>query len=245
MAHQKILGIDNNAKTSKSDALGEYLTAIIYLSPSDISVPYGGANLCGHASDGCRNVCLGEFAGRVWHQKTIKDARLKKTLFFVNQREAFLNQLDDEIKAFVKKCKKKGLKPAVRLNGSTDIPWENIKLPNSSESIITNNPNVTFYDYTKNKRRMFKFVNDELPLNYHLTFSRDETTDINDVKKLVSLGGNVAVVFSSDLNSSWNDMPVINGDKHDLRFTDVRSSIVGLVAKGKARQDASGFVVNN
>lgn len=245
MAQQKILGVDNNAKTSKSDALGEYLTAIIYLSPSDISVPHGGANLCGHASDGCRNACLGEFAGRVWHQQSIKDARIKKTLFFVNQREAFLNQLDDEIKAFVKKCKKKGLKPAVRLNGSSDIPWENIKLPNSNESIITNNPNVTFYDYTKNKRRMFKFVNDELPVNYHLTFSRDETTDINDIKKIVSLGGNVAVVFSSDLNPSWQDMPVINGDKHDLRFTDVRSSIVGLVAKGKAKQDASGFVVNN
>ncbi len=33
------------------------------------------------------------------------------------------------------------------------------------------------------------------------------------------------------------------GDKTDLRFTDPKGVIVGLYAKGKAKQDASGFVV--
>jgi hypothetical protein len=36
---------------------------------------------------------------------------------------------------------------------------------------------------------------------------------------------------------------VIDGDETDLRFLDPKNSIVGLIAKGKARYDQSGFVV--
>ena len=38
-------------------------------------------------------------------------------------------------------------------------------------------------------------------------------------------------------------MEVICGDDHDLRFTDPHGKIIGLVAKGKAKHDDSGFVV--
>ena len=41
----------------------------------------------------------------------------------------------------------------------------------------------------------------------------------------------------------WEGMEVISGDDHDLRFLDSRGKIVGLEAKGKAKQDDSGFVV--
>ena len=35
---------------------------------------------------------------------------------------------------------------------------------------------------------------------------------------------------------------VIDGDKHDLRFLDEKNVIVGLIAKGEAKKDISGFV---
>ena len=39
-------------------------------------------------------------------------------------------------------------------------------------------------------------------------------------------------------------LTVIDGDKDDLRFLDPENSIVGLYAKGDARKDNSGFVID-
>jgi hypothetical protein len=36
---------------------------------------------------------------------------------------------------------------------------------------------------------------------------------------------------------------VIDGDINDLRFLDPKGIVVGLVEKGRAKKDASGFVV--
>jgi hypothetical protein len=61
-------------------------------------------------------------------------------------------------------------------------------------------------------------------------------------------GHNVAAVFSTkkgfNLPKEYNGKEVIDGDKHDLRFIDKRGVIVGLRAKGPARQDQSGFVIH-
>jgi hypothetical protein len=38
-------------------------------------------------------------------------------------------------------------------------------------------------------------------------------------------------------------MPVVDGDETDLRFIDPTHVIVGLRAKGDAKKDRSGFVV--
>ena len=100
-------------------------------------------------------------------------------------------------------------------------------------------PNVQFYDYTKLENRI---VNKTLPANYHLTFSRAED---NDHKlEAVLEHTSAAVVFSGELPATWRGYPVIDGDEHDARFTDAGPGvIIGLKAKGKARHDASGFVV--
>jgi hypothetical protein len=64
----------------------------------------------------------------------------------------------------------------------------------------------------------------------------------------LNAGHNVAVVFSTkkgfDLPSEYKGKKVIDGDKHDLRFLDPKGVIVGLRAKGPARQDESGFVIH-
>ncbi len=55
---------------------------------------------------------------------------------------------------------------------------------------------------------------------------------------------NVAVVFAGTLPKKWNGVKVVNGDEDDCRFLDKKNVVVGLKAKGKARKDTSGFVVN-
>jgi hypothetical protein len=56
-------------------------------------------------------------------------------------------------------------------------------------------------------------------------------------------GLNVAVVFRNGLPKTWQGLPVVDGDETDLRFLDRRNCIVGLVEKGMAKVDSTGFVV--
>jgi hypothetical protein len=107
-------------------------------------------------------------------------------------------------------------------------------------------PDLTFYDYTKNPRRMEAYLAGDMPENYKLTFSRSETNeDLAD--KFVRRGGNVAVVFTTPkgdtLPKTYLGRPVIDGDEHDLRFLDPSGVVVGLRAKGRARKQHGGFVV--
>jgi hypothetical protein len=53
---------------------------------------------------------------------------------------------------------------------------------------------------------------------------------------------NIAVVFKK-LPKKYMGRKVIDGDINDLRFLDKQDSIVGLLAKGKAKKDISGFVI--
>ena len=62
------------------------------------------------------------------------------------------------------------------------------------------------------------------------------------MEQALSNGMNVAAVFN-ELPSEWMGLPVIDGDLNDLRFKDPRPCIVGLLAKGSAKKDDSGFVI--
>ena len=229
---QKLLGINTNYKTIKSEKVG-VLTGIIYMAPYNLS----GKNVCPGASAGCAAACLNT-AGR-GAMGVVQKARLKKTNRFWDDRKQFLQDLVNEITALEKRAAAKGLKAAVRLNGTSDLPYERYKVGDTGMNIMQLFPEVQFYDYTKLENRI---VGQKLPANYHLTFSRAEDNDhkLEDVLKHTS----AAVVFSGELPSKWRGYPVIDGDEHDARFTDAGPGvIIGLTAKGKARHDASGFVV--
>ena len=103
-------------------------------------------------------------------------------------------------------------------------------------------PDVQFYDYCKSPERMTKFVNGEMPTNYHLTFSRSETNGALALAFLRS-GGNVAMVFRKSLPATYFGHEVIDGDETDLRFLDGKGKIVGLKEKGLAKKDETGFVL--
>jgi hypothetical protein len=170
----------------------------------------------------------------------VQAARLKKTNRFWDDRDQFLMDLAEEIRKLSKTAEAQGLKAAVRLNGTSDLPYERYKMPGTDKNIMEVFPNVQFYDYTKLENR---FTGAQLPANYHLTFSRAEDNDhkLDEVLEHTS----AAVVFAGELPETWKGYPVIDGDEHDARFTDAGPGvIIGLIAKGKARHDDSGFVIN-
>lgn len=223
-----LLSTDTNAKTIKGQSFG-YLTGILYL----ISGSGSGRNLCPHASDGCLLACL-ITAGR-GAMASVHNARLAKTARFLADREGFALEIKADVTRLIKSAGKKKMTPCVRLNGTSDLPWYNIG------GIMQSFPSVQFYDYTPNFGRMVQFLKGELPSNYHLTFSRKENNDAQ-CDLILQMGGNVAVVFN-ELPTTWKGYPVVNGDKTDLRFLDGKNVVVGLKAKGKAKNDTSGFVV--
>lgn len=217
----KLLTVEN-AKTTKGESLG-YLTGILYLAPSNLS----GANLCPYSSAGCRAACLNT-AGR-GRFDSIQEARIIKTLHFLNNRAGFIEQLREDIKALVRSAQRQGLKPCVRLNGTSDIPWERI-----APELFEEFSDVQFYDYTK----WPEDSRTNRPVNYHLTQSYNEEIG------LINQALNLAVVFRDKLPDTFYGVKVIDGTEHDLRFLDESGVIVGLIAKGKAKKDVSGFVIN-
>lgn len=247
MAKFKLLTVDGNPKIVKGDKSGEYLTGILHLAPATASVPFGGFNTCPAASAGCITACL-HTAGRGGipqhgrtdgHANAVAAARVRKTIAFLRDREAFLSDLVADIRKLAKLAESRGAKPAVRLNGTSDLRWEAIRIGEHA-NIMEAFPNVQFYDYTAIHARV-------TPRNYHLTVSRKETTTDEQARAVLASGRSVAVVFAirkgQPLPATWNGVTVIDGDLTDLRFTDPDGVVVGVRAKGRARRDASGFVV--
>ena len=105
-------------------------------------------------------------------------------------------------------------------------------------------PEVQFYDYTKGYKRMLRFLDDKLPDNYDLTFSYSEETTKRQVNTIIRKGGNVAVVFRKEIPKKFMGYKVITGMDHDFRYKDKKGRIVGLIAKGRAKKDTTGFVVD-
>jgi hypothetical protein len=226
---KKLLNIDKNAKTVKGQKFG-YKTAILYLAPSNLS----GFNVCPMASNGCKKACLNTSGHGAF--SNVQLGRINKTRWFIQERESFLNQLEHEIKNHIRNCEKNNFVPCIRLNGTSDISFENF-------GIFEKFPNVQFYDYTKIYKRALKFVNGEMPSNYHLTYSLNEDNK-KQAFNILKLGGNISAVFRKFIPKEFKSFKVIDADLSDLRFKDPLNSICGLVAKGKAKKDFSGFVLD-
>jgi len=222
-----------NAKILKGEKLG-YITKGIHLAPANLS----GYETCRWRSKGCTMSCLNT-AGR-GQMNTIQDSRIAKTKLFFEQRLNFLAKLSKEIASTIKSAKKKEMEAVFRPNLTSDLMWEDIKFEDG-ETILDKFPETQFYDYTKSFGRMAQFINGELPSNYHLTFSASENNQ-KLVEMVLQMGGNVAVVFRNQLPKTWKGIEVINGDENDLRFLDKKGVIVGLIEKGRAKKDETGFV---
>jgi len=233
-----MLSISNDAKTVKGQAYG-FLTGILYLTPADLS----GHQLCAMAELAeCKTPCL-NMAGRgVFNNVQI--ARLAKTDWFFNDRESFMAELIDSIKALVRQAMRQDLTPLVRLNGTSDIRWESIPVTYQGityPNIMALFPDVQFYDYTKLANRK------NVPSNYDLTFSYSGAPAFQKyVNQAIDAGMRVAVVFRTvaDIPKSFLGLRVIPGDNSDIRHIEPKNKIVALYAKGPARYDTGPFVVD-
>lgn len=229
---------ESNPKTLKGESKG-YMTFIMHLAPGSLS----GFNVCPGASAGCLFSCLNT-AGR-GHMKGIQEARIRRTRLFFEDRPTFMAKLVDEVSKGIRKAERKNLIPVFRLNGTSDIRFENVPVSvvggQDYRNIFEAFPNTQFYDYTKLSNRR------NIPANYHLTFSRSESNE-DKLDEAVNNGMNIAVVFSTKKNDGlptrYRSLPVVDADETDLRFLDQKGSVCGLRAKGKARKDDSGFVVH-
>jgi len=227
----------SNYKTAKSIAKGGYVGSILYLSPEKSS---GLGNLCPFASKGCTTSCLNT-AGR-GAMTAVQAGRLRKTKLFYQNKALFFNTLFEELEALNRKAVKADKKAFVRLNGTSDINWGAFR-PYAGKTVFEAFPDIQFYDYTKDIKKAL-VCGDLKPANYHLTFSRSEGNML-EVERALEAGVNVAVVFRKTLPKTWMGYKVLDGDTTDLRFEEgYQGAIVGLIAKGKAKRDTSGFVVD-
>lgn len=233
-----LLGFNTNAKTVKGEKLGFY-TGILYLAPSDIS----GFQVCPMAKlAACEKACL-YTAGRGAFN-SIQKARIAKTQKFFNERQNFMLNLVKDIEAGQRKAAKLGQQLLIRLNGTSDIKWENVSFTDfdgvTYDNLMSRFPDVQFYDYTKIANRR------DLPKNYDLTFSYSNVVTFqkfNDIAINQNMRLAAVFRFEKDIPSTFKGMPVIGGDNSDVRHVEPLGHIVALYAKGKAIKDTSGFVI--
>lgn len=225
-----LLTIDNDGKTPKGRSLG-YLTGVLYLAPSTLS----GFNVCQKATAGCAAGCL-YYSGR-GYTPVVQEARLRRTKLLFSDKEEFLCKLYGDLYRLRRYAEAAGMKPAARLNGTSDLPWERV-----SKDLFRVFHDVTFYDYTKVPGRH------ALPPNYHLTFSASETNTA-DCREEWKAGRSIALVHDGSMSPGlvevpWASGPVraINGDIHDCRFLEMKQAVVLLSAKGEGKKDTTGFV---
>lgn len=234
-----ILSVGVDAKTVKGVDYG-VVTGILYLAPGNVS----GHEVCPSRTVGCSASCL--FSAGHGHYSAVRIGRLRKTYLFLHRQPEFMAQLHREIRQLAKKAAKLGLEPAVRLNGTSDIDWENIGFTTLDGEYFNNlfeaNPDIQFYDYTKRFKRLESTRS--IP-NYSLTFSRAETKLSHQQSlQALEMGFDVSVVFD-ELPNVWMGYRVIDGDANDIRFWRQADGpvVVGLKQKGDAKHDQTGFVV--
>jgi hypothetical protein len=230
----------DNPKVAKNYNRG-VLTAPLHLAPYNLS----GYQVCPMASKGCAAACL-HTAGNPAFMEAKNKGRIRKTKLFFEDRETFMRDLVKDIEKLDADAVRVYFSTGVRLNATSDVPWETIKVTHEGityDNIMKMFPQVIFYDYTKRHNRK------NLPQNYHLTFSLSEDNE-DKAEQMLLKGMNVAVVFSGkefpkEYTLGNTKVPVVSGDEHDFRPADPRGTpgyIIALKAKGKARKDTSGFV---
>ena len=176
-----------NPKTEKS----KIKTFLLHLAPSKQS---GIINVCPNALN-CAKLCLHHSGSPLYYSSKIK-SRINKTYAYSESPNDFINLLILNIIRNLRKYKD----IAIRLNGTSDILWENIPLfidaslsnfifekfnysINSGYyenifEIFKNESYLRFYDYSKMKRdyNLIRKYN-----NYHITFSFDGASNKKNI----------------------------------------------------------------
>jgi hypothetical protein len=233
-----------SAKLAKGNRERGYLPVILYAAPATSS----GANLCAWSTAECRYGCLNtsgyggiNLDASGWN--ATQAARIRRAALMILDPEGFAAQLIREVKAASRKAEREGLRLAVRMNGTTDVAWHRV----ASELVAVIQEYATVYEYTKRPKP------DALEAGIDITYSYPGGDGVA-ARRFLQAGARVAVVFDTAKGDAlpatwrapWGDtIPVIDGDAHEMRFTDPRGVIVGLRAKGRLvgeRGTSRGFL---
>lgn len=215
----KLLTIESDSPKLEKSANDQWLTAILYLAGA------ADARLCPASTAGCRSICLITESGR-GVMGPVRQARQAKTDFLFNNRTGFDYQLAKDINALKAKAKRLGKRPAIRLNGGSDLDWSRF---------YETYQDVIFWEYTKRPDMAIKLS--KAYGNVHMTYSENENTTDRIRGQMLASGINIATVFDiwSRHGGAFPDkvgtVPVIDGDTSDLRFLDPKGVIVGLRLK--------------
>ena len=217
--------LSENPKTIKSDIK----TYILHLAPSNQS---GIINVCPSALN-CAKLCLHHSGNKLYYPTKVK-SRINKTIAFNDSQNDFMNIL---ILNIIRNYRKNNNQlTAYRLNGTSDILFENIQIYisvglsdfiynkfsfniNSGYysnifEIFKHEKNIIMYDYTKNKREYKNLLNE---FNYHLTFSFDGESNKINIDRCFD-------AMENDINIA----SVINYKKRDILPTKFYSSIFNM-----------------
>lgn len=247
--------LPKNPKLEKGLKYGWTSNGIV-LAPNTVA---GLGDVCPWRSAACTANCL-NLSGQaeideLWGRKKVFDARRRRTAMYFHQFDAFAGR----VSMIIKERSEKHPQYAVRANVLSDIPWEHRPFywpwSEGRETLMSAFPHLIFYDYTKNCARYLSWLRNELPPNYHLTFSLSEVNALFAFYALAQ-GGSVAVVFDArperigghyhvlypadPIPERFCGYPVVDGDKSDLRFEDrerfglpgKQGFVVGLRLKG-------------
>ena len=225
-----------NAKTKKNSLK----SFILYLSP--YTQNSFGKNVCANATKGCIDSCL--FTAGMGSFSNVQKARIAKTDYLLSDKGAFLDQLAKELLYHYAKAKKAGERVAVRLNGTSDLDFFTLLQKYAQLDVTKLADHMAFYEYTKNINYIKRW---EGAPNITYTFSKSES-NASLIPAAIAYGANVAAVFRKELPETYNvggtEIPVIDGDTSDIIMLYNKGKIIGLRAKGKAKKDYSGFVID-
>jgi len=236
------LGSVNLTEKHKKGYLYGSLNYSLYLAPANMS----GYEVCPGRTAECTALCLNQSGKNLggMRDEMINKSRIKKTRFFFEDRQFFMEWMCAEIVLAKIKADRLGYTFNIRLNNTSDISPESFRMTvNGVEKNILELFNtIQFYDYTKVPTR-YKLV-EKYP-NYNLTFSY---TGLNkdECLRMIDRGINVAVVFKNKLPETFWGLDVIDGDLNDMRYIDKKGVIVGLkykTVRERPKED-SKFVVD-
>tara|TARA_Y100001960_G_C14608547_1_gene794548 strand:- start:161 stop:853 length:693 start_codon:yes stop_codon:yes gene_type:complete len=222
--------LSKTIKTEKTEKeYPDWINVLTYLYPNK--------NLC-KFSDNCFITCL-KTSGRL---PMAKKAMIKRTKLLYQDKMTFINTLEIELRKAKKSANKKGKKLAYRFNGTSDRFDELKHLLDMKDQ-----PFDQAYDYTKDFKRVLDYQGYK---GYNLTFSYDGLNKLEAKFLLKNKIANVSVVMNTkkdqELPKTYYlngvEYPVLDGDKHDLRFTENKGYIIGLRAKGRAIKNNGTFV---
>lgn len=227
---------NNNHKIMKSiiHDTKERIYYSLMLAPASTS----GFNVCSASGD-CEKFCV-SFTGK-GGIPTVQQARIRKTLLFMNERDLFFELLENDICKLTEFAYQQKKQLVIRLNTFSDLAFELIK-----PDLFKTFHDVIFIDYTKRKDRILRYIRNLFPKNYFLAYSHNEKSE--DFS-MYALQNNVNVSFvvrrPKQIPLKIEGFPVTDADYSDSWIIDNKGTIGILKAKGKLISSDSPFVLNS